>query len=359
MIRRLGSLLFLLLILLTNGCEIGKTQAVGEDDEIIVFADSAVWYSSEAIFRDVFEDTVFTPIPERWFKLRWTPMEQFREFEKHKNRLIVGTLDGGGQVSTYVQQALDSTVMALVEEGKEFFFVKYDSRARGQLTMFMASPSISTLQVSMRHRAADLLYYFKRMSLKRELAAIEAERRYHKKEIEESLARRFGWSMTIQHDYWVAIDSSEERFFWIRRANPADMERWIWVHWIDNANPDTLTDRFVIRLRDALTKKFLKTTDDNAYVEIAPYNLEIQTVDFLGRFAYEMRGNWRFSDKSGGGPFINYTFYDAETKRIYMLDGSIFAPRVEKKKLIIQVDGLLHTFNVVPTERTKVADAGR
>jgi hypothetical protein len=352
-------LVFAFIVASWTGCEIGKTNAVGNDDEIIVFADSTLWFASEQIFRQVFEDTVFTPIPERWFKLRWTDMARFEEFEKHKNRMIVGTLEGQGEVSAYVRQALDSTVKSLVVQGKEFFFVKYDSRARGQLTMFMASPSVSALQVSVRHKAADLLYYFKNMSMRRELAAIDAESRYHKTEIQESLAKRFGWSMTIQHDYWVAIDSAEERFFWVRRANPADMERWIWVHWVDTPNPNLLTERFVIRLRDSVTRRLLKTTGDDAHVEIAPYNLEIQTADFLGRFAYETRGNWRFSDKTGGGPFVNYTFYDSETKRIYMLDGSIFAPRVEKKKLIIQVDGLLHTFKVISKQKTNLAENDR
>jgi hypothetical protein len=56
------------------------------------------------------------------------------------------------------------------------------------------------------------------------------------------------------------------------------------------------------------------------------------------------QGLWRFNDNSGGGPFINYTFYDEDTKRIYMLDASIFAPKYLKKSIIQQVDVLLHSF---------------
>jgi hypothetical protein len=330
-----------------TSCEVPKMAADGKDDEIILFADSLTWVSLERTLKEVFEDTVFTPIPETWYRLRWVRFDQFKRFEKHKNRIIVGTLDGEGDVARYVQNSLAPEVRTTVEAGEEFFFVKYNTNARAQITMFLAGTTIPSLDASLRHRAADLLYYFKNMSLRRELASIESESQYHKKKIESSLADRYGWTMTIQHDYWVAIDSAEGRFFWVRRANPADMERWIWVHWIDTDNQAILTDKFAITLRDMLTKQFLRTIDDDAYVEIAPYNLEIQSVNFLGRFAYETRGNWRFSDKSGGGPFVNYTFYDEETRRIYMLDGSIFAPRVEKKKLILQVDGLLHTFRAV------------
>jgi hypothetical protein len=214
--------------------------------------------------------------------------------------------------------------------------------------MYLTGRDLPTLRASLLNRSPDLLYYFTNMALKRELASLTNEQKYNKREVEEKLAKRYGWTLTVQHDYEVAIDSAGARFFWMRRATPSDMERWIFVHWIEAADPALLTERFVLGLRDSLTKMFLRTIGDNAYVEIAPYNLWMQQVDFLGRFAYETRGNWRFNDKTGGGPFVNYTFYDTTTRRLYMLDGSIFAPRVEKKKLVLQVDGILHTFRITP-----------
>ena len=45
-----------------------------------------------------------------------------------------------------------------------------------------------------------------------------------------------------------------------------------------------------------------------------------------------------------GGPFINYTFYDEKSKRLYMLDGSIFAPKYYKRNLIQQIDVILQSF---------------
>ncbi len=49
-----------------------------------------------------------------------------------------------------------------------------------------------------------------------------------------------------------------------------------------------------------------------------------------------------------GGPFINYTFFDAKTGRLYMLDGSIFAPKYYKRNLIQQTDVLLQSFMTEP-----------
>jgi len=331
-------------LLIFVSCEAPKPAAIGNDDEIIVFADDDAWEALGPLLQDVLEDTVYTPQPERWYTLRREGFDQYENYEKFKNRLVVGTLDGTGDVSEFVSASLGSQVREKIEAGEESVINKYDSKARQQLLMFLIGPNLKSLESSIRHRAQDMLYFFKKMSLRRELVAIAARGRYDKTEIQDSLLNRYGWSMTVAHDYYVAIDSASARFFWIRRANPADLERWIFVHWIDSADAQKLDGAFMIALRDSLTKRFMRTIDDDAYVQIAPYDLNIDQTSFQNRFAYEMRGNWRFSDKSGGGPFVNYTFYDDSSRRIYMLDGSIFAPRVEKKKLILQVDGLLNTF---------------
>ena len=335
------------LSLFLTSCGEVKVNATGVDDDILVFADDSTWALLQPMVTQVFEDTIMTPQPERWFSVKRLPFSDFPKYETDFNRIVIAPMNAAGPVAEFVRQSLDPAVQHLVTTGKEYVFNKYDSKARGQILMFLTAPDLPSLKAALQNKAPDLRYYFRSMALKRELASFEKESRYEKKDIERSLAKNHGWTMTVQHDYVVAIDSASARFFWIRRANPADMERWIFASWAEVRDPRILTDRYALAVRDSLTRKYLLTVGNDSHVEIAPYYLQIQNVNFLGRFGYEMRGNWRFSDKSGGGPFVNYTFYDEKTRRIYMLDGSIFAPRVEKKKLVLQVDALLHTFKTV------------
>lgn len=340
-----GGLLFL--VLLAGSCTLPKAPATGQSDDILVFADDTTWNTLEPTIRVVFEDTLSTPLPETWFTVTRTPFSEWEENETHKNRIIIGTLEGEGPVSRYIQQALDDTVKALVASNQEFFFARYDSKARAQILMFLVGPTHRELDLQMRSRAPDLLYYFRNLWLKREIAAIEEDERYNKEEISRALLRRNGWTMTVAHDYYVARDTTDARFFWMRRANPEDLERWIFVAWWDSTSPDLMDGQWVRSSRDSITRRWMRTLDDEAFVEIAPYNQAVEEVSYLDRFAIEMRGNWRFSDKTGGGPFVNYSFYDTRTRRTYMLDGSIFAPRVEKKKLIMEVEALLNTFRTL------------
>ncbi|MGH2568303.1 MAG: hypothetical protein ACRDGA_08190, partial [Bacteroidota bacterium] len=47
--------------LLSSGCEKGKVLATGQEDEIVVFADTTTWTALQPLLRATFEDTVFTP----------------------------------------------------------------------------------------------------------------------------------------------------------------------------------------------------------------------------------------------------------------------------------------------------------
>ncbi|MGQ9644246.1 MAG: DUF4837 family protein, partial [Ignavibacterium sp.] len=67
-------------------------------------------------------------------------------------------------------------------------------------------------------------------------------------------------------------------------------------------------------------------------------------VKFNGRYAIFTQVLLDLNTKGMGGPFINYTFYDEKSKRIYMLDGSVYAPKYFKRNLIQQMDVLLQSF---------------
>jgi hypothetical protein len=170
--------------------------------------------------------------------------------------------------------------------------------------------------------------------------------KYEKKDIEAKFLKNYGWVIYVQADFVVAKDQPEDNFVWLRRSPGSDMERWLFVHWIDNATPALLNPDSIIAIRNRVTKKYYRSMDDTSYVEIVNDNNYkfISEVDFLGRYALMFNGLWRMSDMSMGGPFVSYTFYDEVTKRIYMLDGSIFAPKFDKKKLIQQMDITLQSF---------------
>jgi hypothetical protein len=230
-----------------------------------------------------------------------------------------------------------------VKTGKEFSFIKPDLWARHQMVLIATAPTVEELKNDLLKENKNILYYFKKASDKRLMDRMFRPK-FENKAIADSLLKEHDWTIFVQADFKVAIDSSKENFVWLRRAMNSDMERWVFVKWWDNASPSILSKDSVDVFRNRITAQFYTTPDDSAHVEIADNFMIKNEVNFNGRYAIMTQGLWRMSDKSMGGPFVNYLFYDKAQKRVYMLDGSIYAPKYYKKKIIQQVDVMLHTF---------------
>lgn len=332
---------FVFLIFL-NACNI-KRNAIGHEDLIYVFADTTEYYELEPVLHQVFGKVIYTPQSESLFELKRTPISLIEKYQYNKNILIIAPFKSGTYTSNYIESILAPDVKKLVEDGDQFVILKRDLWAKNQLVMILTSPDIETLKSNILSDHENLLYQFQNISDQRLFKSLYNPS-YEKTKTEAELLRDYGWIIYVQADFHLAKSDPDENFAWIRRAPGSDMERWIFVHWIENASPSFLHPDSIVKVRNRLTEKFYRTSDDSAYVEIADDNFESREVNFNGKYAINIQGLWRMTDQYMGGPFVSYTFFDEDTKRIYMLDGSIYAPKYYKKKLIQQVDVTLHSF---------------
>jgi len=340
--------LFILLLFsfyLFPGCNNKQKPAIGKEDEIIVIADSTLYYQIEPEMLHVFEKIIYTPQPENLFNLKRENLKNLNKLKNRKNIIIVGTLDSDDAVSEYIKASLDSSVTKLVKERKNFFFNKNDLWAKHQLVMFLTANSIDELKQNILNANEELLYSFRQTSNKRLFAKLYKPGLEMKK-IKARLLKSYGWTFYIQPGTELAINDSLNNFVWLRSGRNTPIERWIFVHWINNANPDYLNKDSVTTIRNRITKKYFTVAEDSAYVEIATEmsKPKVSQATFNDGYSLMTQGFWKFSDKSGGGPFINYSFLDENTGRFYMVDASIFAPKYYKKKLIQQADVILNSF---------------
>lgn len=342
--KALPFIFFLLLIQLFTSCT-GKKPAIGNEDDIIVIADSSEYYELEPSLIQVFEKVIYTPQPENLFQLIRKDYNQINQFKRRKNIIILGSLDSNSSGSNYLNSILDSNVISLVQTNEEYVINKYDLWAKNQLVMFLVSPSVSQLEANILEGHENLLYSFRQISDTRLYNSLY-NATYERKDVEAELLDDYGWIIYVQADFQVAKSVAEDNFVWIRRGANTNMERWLFVHWVENASMDYMTQDSLAAIRNRLTQKYYRTSDEKTFVEIS-YGMSepiVTVTNFNKRYALMSQGFWRFDDKSGGGPFISYSFLDENTNRFYMVDGSIFAPKYYKKKLIQQVDVTLRSF---------------
>lgn len=326
-----------------TACETSNKPAQGLEDEIYVVADSTEYAELSPALDSAFQKIIYTPQPEKLFTLIRISPNQLERYSNKKNLLIVAPLNSGSLTSQFIHNTVDSAAIEQIREKKDLIIKKENLWARNQLVMILTAPTMQDLEFNIMNNKDNLLYAFQKVSDKR-LEQSLYNAKYEQKPLEGKLLKEYGWLIYVQADFKLALDVPQDNFVWLRRSPGSDMERWVFIHWIDNASPAYLTEDSVRAIRNRMTKKFYRTTDDSAYVVIASDYYMSSEVNFHGKYAIFTQGLWELNIKGMGGPFINYTFFDEKTNRLYMLDGSVYAPKYYKRNLIQQMDVLLQSF---------------
>ena len=332
----LGSLFFF------SSCNIQKS-ATGFEDEIYVVADSSEYPGFQKAMDSTFEKIIYTPQPEKVFTLKRISPSQIERYELKKNIIIAAPLNSNSETSKYISAVVDTAIKNKLENDPNFIVYKNNLWARNQLVVVLSAPTMSQLNSKILHNSDNLLYAFQKISDQRLFNSLYNPH-YEKKKIEGEFLKKYGWVIYVQADYHLALDEPKDNFVWLRRAPGSDMERWIFVHWIDNATPAYLNEDSIKAIRNRMTKKYYVTADNSGYVVVAKDYFTVNEVNFNNHYALFTQGLWELNIKGMGGPFVNYVFYDENTHRLYMLDGSIYAPRYYKRNLIQQIDVTLQSF---------------
>lgn len=325
------------------GCETTLKPARGIENEIIVFSDSLEYIELQYSLSQVFEREIETPQPEKIFEIKRINYSELPKYRTRKNLIFISPLDADNEVSKFLQSSLDSSAKSQIRNRESSYIIKRDLWAKGQLVLILSAPTLSELEFELVKNGDKLVYSFQKASDARLLSTIYNSK-YEQKKVEAQLLKDYGWMIYVQADFTLAVNRPDENFVWLRRSPNSDMERWIFIHWIENANPLYLNRDSIISIRNKITEKFYRTSDDNFYVTIADSVINVSEVNFKDKYALYSQGLWRTTDKYMGGPFVSYTFYDEKTQRLYMVDGSIYAPKYYKRNLIQQVDVVLQSF---------------
>jgi hypothetical protein len=326
-----------------NGCDSSRNPATGFEDEIYVVADSIEFEELKIALQSAFEVEINTPMPEKLFIIKRISSNQIKKVQNKKNIVIVAPLNSDSYTSQYIKTIVDSAIQKRLENENDFIVSKYDLWAKNQLVTVLSAKNMQELEFKILKNKDNLLYAYQKISDKRLKQSLYAPR-YERQAIEGLLLRDHGWLIYVQADYKLAKNDAENNFVWLRRSPGSDMERWIFIHWIDNATPEYLNEDSIKAIRNRITKEYYQVRDDTAYVVLVDSFYTTSEINFNERYALYTQGLWDLNIKGMGGPFINYTFYDEKSKRLYMLDGSIFAPKYYKRNLIQQIDVILQSF---------------
>ncbi len=350
------------LILASTGCETldYKPNAVGQEGEIVIVIDSTNWNGAlgEAIRTHVSPYLGTLPAPEREFSLRQVSIVSQKVLDglqKQKNVIFIAPLSEDSPESAFLKSRLGEEAATEVQNGGTSVISRRDLWRNNQQIVYLLGNTAESLIDLLEDRGEDIRYTFN--TITRERVTTEMFEKGRQPKVEAALIKKHGFTVAAQHDYFSAIDTTD--FVWLRRVVSSDSWRSVFIYYVDGFNPANLTPEWVYEARERLTETNIRGNLDG-YVSI-DFRRELITenIDFLGHFAYETRGLWRMVGREPdgkvveygmGGPFVNYTFYDESSGRLYMIDGMVFAPGYDKREFLRQMEVIAHTFRTVPLE---------
>lgn len=335
------------IVLLALGC-FRKPPSFGDETHLFVITDQDNWDTLQSSLREAFERVIATPQPEKVFEVHWVAPEKFNQFATRKNLALVGILGSEGEINEQVSNMLATDVKQRVVDGTAYVFPKNDPWAKQQLLLVLAGNSIEQLKKNLQQNR-EYLYNFFKKKLTEETRQKMFEQ-LEQVELGREILDKYGWTLRVQHDYNLSIERVQDRFIMLRRSLPG-RERWLYVHWIEHADPNLINEEWALKTRARLSKKFYGNDKINRNYTNA------KEIDFLNRSTLLLTGLWENDDKKVGGPFRNYSFYDNDSGRIYTIDVAVYFPGGKKEPFLRQLDVMAHTFKTAfEIEQEKLTD---
>jgi hypothetical protein len=331
------------LIFLLSGCDLSKKTAVGFEDEIYIVADSIEYDVLKESLQKAFEVQINTPLPEKLFTINRVSSDRIKDIENKKNIVILSTINSNSPTSKLINELIDEKSQRRFLKDKYYIHYVEDLWAKDQLVAIITAKGLDDLKFNIEKNKDSLLVTFQKKSDYR-LKESLYNPKYEKKNIESKLLLSFGWIIYIHKDFNQEINDPKGKFVWFKSLSDQEKERSLFVHWIDSTSYLYLTPDSVKSIRNRITREFYRSNSDSSYVVLIDSLINTAEVSFNGHFALCTQGLWKNTRNNLVGPFINYLLYDEKKHRVYMLDGSVNAPKYYKRNLIQQVDVMLQSF---------------
>lgn len=312
-------------LILFTSCNNGKDQRIippsnGNINNLLVVVDNLLWDDSVG---ETIRDVVAAPVPalsqeEPLFSLNQMPPMVFDGFAT-KNRIIL-KIEKGGEAGTVI---------------------KNDVYARPQTVAEISGKTDQEIKDQLEKNGDKIIAAFKKEELKENQRRIRISL-MDDKPLEESL----GVKLNFQTAYRIA--KQDKDFFWIRKDIPTGtMDIMIYEVPLSTIKKGDSTIIDIVRMRDSIGKAQIPGPVEGSYmITEAAYTPYLSETTIDGKPAYETKGIWDVKNAFMSGPFINYAIEDKANNRYVVIEGYVFAPSVEKRNNIFELEAIMKSIKI-------------
>jgi hypothetical protein len=308
------------------GCRVGgnngtfKHPAQGAPYEIVIVADHQVWDGAAG---DTLRQMFYRRFPmvtreETTFNVLRTLPAGFRRYvPRHRNILLT---------------AIDPTAP------QPRLTVGEDIYAAPQIVLNATAPDLASLTALIHDNRDDIMLLLEKAEKDRDVALAQ---RNTPPRIDSAIRAKFGFTMATGPEF--KIRSESDNFLWLSYEPPTTSQGIIIYTYpfsgMADFRRDSLLakrDRFVRRIPGEVAGSHMATNHEMA---------ELVFRTFAGRSWSELHGFWRVEGDFMGGPYTNFSTYDAATGNVIAIDLYVYAPepRQMQRNLIRQLEHYVHS----------------
>ncbi len=321
----LSLLLVLIAGVLFQSChrELIFPTASGRPYEVLVVLDDKIWEApaGRALFDILDTDVPGLPQSERSFRISHTEPKHFSQAMQIFRNII--------------QVNIDPTKFS--QTRMRFMRNKF---AMEQIYLTINSPSEESLrQFCVEHRQ-EVVDFLTRTEMNRLIRRLE--KKYSK------VTMDLAWSVFNCKLYApdeIKSYKKGDNFFWTSNNTSSGMEN-ICMYSYEYEGPETFTKEYILHKRDSVMEKNLPGEKEGMFMQTDTLCTVVKPIVVHNRYAMEARGLWFMRNDGMGGPFVSHSRVDAETNRVVVVEGFVYAPEKMKRGLMRRLEGSLYTLQL-------------
>ncbi len=317
----------LCIAILGTACKDGKSSkekilfdSEGKLNDVSVVVDNSNWKGAlgEAI-RDVLAAPIYgLPQVEPTFNINQIPPQVFSDFITRTRTVLKIELDKPAGIR-FMDNVYAKPQKVIVISGKKQEVIKI-----------------------LEENASKIIETFKGIEL-RYKQKLTRKSLYNTSVIKEKL----GVKIEFQTAYRVAKDDGS--FFWIRKDVPTGtLNLMLYELPYDAIKKNDSVINQIVKIRDSIGKTHIEGPTEGSYMiteyKYTPFHGET-ILD--NKSTLETKGIWEVQNAFMSGPYINYAIEDKLNNRWVVAEGFAYAPSVEKRNYIFELESIIKTIKLV------------
>ena len=295
------------------------TESNGKINYVSVVIENSLWKGKvgDSIRKMLATPFLALPQDEAQFTLKQIPPQAYNGFARN-NRTFIHVSSGASN---------------------NFGFVT-DKYAAPQLGVVITGTSHDEIIRIVAENKDKIIGAFRKMEID------ESQKRHRKTLLpQQPIQDELGVTIEIPASYRYTKTLSDD-FFWIRKSikSGGNMNILMYDLPYNTFRQDSTLNSQIVKARDSIGKIYVQGEEDSSYVKteeaFTPYLLNAKIND---KKAFETRGTWDIDGQYMGGPYLSYLVEDKKNDRYVVLEGFVYAPRLEKRDYVFELEAILRT----------------